>query len=172
MQLIQAPQKGESTQIHGLRVSEITRGNHDACNTTPILSAQVNIHALQTPFQAPESKASSIFFLGPIGTPRALRSSSFICMRAVMSTSSAWNCIEYFSRPREHSNPSTVTSDFFWDLLLEEAGAETFFHVCYSCFSRRSTFFNRFSTLWCCLCWCWSCFWWTCSYWLLVHSTR
>lgn len=30
-----------------------------------ILSARVNIHALQTPSQAPESKASSIFFLGP-----------------------------------------------------------------------------------------------------------
>ena len=48
-----------------LRVNETGQRIKSSCNTTPIHSARVNTHAVEPPLQALESKANSIFFLGP-----------------------------------------------------------------------------------------------------------
>nr|ACN36382.1 unknown [Zea mays] len=68
-----------------------------------------------TPLSFPyalDSKARIIFFRGPIGMPKAFRSLSVICLRAAMSTSSAWKVIEYFSSPRELRKLSSGLSAF------------------------------------------------------------
>ena len=44
--------------------------------------------------------------------PKALRSLSVMCLRAAMSTSSAWKVIEYFSSPRDFRKISSGLSAY------------------------------------------------------------
>ena len=71
------------------------------------------------------------------------------------------------------SNKIKWLSYLFLRLFTRRSWGRDFFSVCYSCFSRRDTFPNRFSTLRCRLCRCRCCFsfWWIDIHWLWVNCT-